>query len=474
MEQKNYLPIGYKLRDYKIEGILGSGGFGVTYLAKHIKLETQVAIKEFLPQELSRREDETLAIMPFTNAQDSGGYNYHLRKFLQEAKILASIKHPNIVRVFDFFEANNTAYFVMDFIEGESLKSYIERKGSLNEEEIISIIIPILEGLKEVHHKKYLHRDIAPDNIYLRANGMPMLIDFGAAKNAGKNESTSIAAIVKKGYSPPEQYSLDSNHTPAIDIYAMGSVIYTMISGKTAPESIQRQLAILNDNPDKLEDVVQNYSNKYSKNLLLTIVKAMEIKVSNRFQNVGDMQRSLFDNDVGSNPKPPTEPPKPKTKKNILIRIFLELFVISKKKEDNGTAVAIYWGIFSSIIIIASIIIAEKVLNMRYNSELGSGIGAFISMLIGLYLISSRKKRMKGFSVFLFWFLFSCLIIILSNVLSFVILDINGWNRSSIAWEEYYEHLQIYNHGAMIGGIVISILIGVITFVKRRKTKKEK
>ena len=292
----NYLPEGYRLESYIIEKVLGAGGFGVTYLAKDIHLNTQVVIKEFLPQEFSTRESGHQTIVPYTDSKENSTYEYLLKKFLKEAQILASIKHPNVVRVFSFFEANNTAYFVMDYIAGESLKSYLERKSEVDEETIFSIMIPILEGLKEVHFANYLHRDIAPDNIYLRQNGMPMLIDFGAAKNASRAESTSLAAIVKAGYSAPEQYTTNAEQNATTDIYAIGSVLYSMVSKKVAPESTIRQMALLNDEPDPLEDVRQNryYKKRYSKVLLETIHKALSIRTKDRFQDVMELQQSLF------------------------------------------------------------------------------------------------------------------------------------------------------------------------------------
>ncbi len=288
----NHLPKGYRLRDYEIIRVLGSGGFGVTYLAKHIELETLLAIKEFLPHSIARREEKTFSIIPFTNSKDENSYAYHTEKFLNEAKILASIRHANIVKVFHFFKENNTAYFIMDYVKGKSLKEYIKQQGSLDEEEIISIIMPILEGLKEVHNKHYLHRDIAPDNIYLRENSVPMLIDFGTVKDTEQNVITAVP-IIKRGYSAPEQYSTSSELSRATDIYAIGAVLYTMISGKRPPESQQRQIEILNDKHDPLGDIEKIYGGRYSKQLLQTIKKAMSVKSADRFQSVAKIQSSL-------------------------------------------------------------------------------------------------------------------------------------------------------------------------------------
>ena len=296
MEEVNHLPVGYILKEFRIEKILGVGGFGVTYLAIDINLNTKVVIKEFLPKEFSTRKKNSQTIISYSEFNNDGVYEYLLKKFIDEAKILASIKHPNIVRVVNFFKENNTAYFVMDYIEGESLNEYLKRKIFLEEEEILSIIIPILEGVKKLHTQKYLHRDIAPDNIYLRKNGMPMLIDFGSAKNYSTHKSISLVAIIKAGYSAPEQYTIDAEPTPATDIYAVGSVLYSMISGKRTPEATLRQISLLNDEADPLGNIESIYKSKYSKELLFSIKKSMNVKVVDRFQEVSDFQQSLLSN----------------------------------------------------------------------------------------------------------------------------------------------------------------------------------
>jgi serine/threonine protein kinase len=304
MLDENHLPKGYQLENYIIERVLGEGGFGITYLATDINLKTKVVIKEFLPREFSSRHMQNQSVMPYTTVERDGTYSYLLKKFIAEAQILASIRHPNVVRVFHFFETNNTAYFVMDYIDGVSLKRYLYNKKTLSLDKILTIIMPILEGLKEVHSKNYLHRDIAPDNIYLRKNGMAMLIDFGAAKNATREESSSLAAIVKSGYSAPEQYVTTTKHTPATDIYALGSVLYSMISNKVAPESIKRQIAVLKKEPDPIGDIIGEYKKEYPKKLLKVIKKAINLEDKDRFQNVTDMQEAIAKIIPNPNPKP--------------------------------------------------------------------------------------------------------------------------------------------------------------------------
>jgi serine/threonine protein kinase len=237
--QNQTLLEGYILQEYQIIKVLGQGDFGITYLAWDINLHKNIVIKEFFIKGEVSREPNTSKVL-LNSSISKKSYSYFLDKFISEARILASINHPNIVKVTRFFKANNTGYFVMDYMEGKTLESYIRNRGSLDEKTILRIIEPILNGLSVVHSKNFLHRDIAPDNIYLTKNGIPMLIDFGAVKNIIANESKSIAGVFKVGYSPTEQYFLGGEHTKATDIYSLGAVIAYMILGKRPIEASQR------------------------------------------------------------------------------------------------------------------------------------------------------------------------------------------------------------------------------------------
>ena len=292
MEKQSHLPIGYRLQEYRIDRILGQGGFGITYLATDVNLDKQIVIKEFFPKEFSSRESNVYTIVSH-KGEENEVYRYLMKKFLSEAKILASFSHPNIITVTRFFEENSTAYFVMDYVKGEPLKNYVKRNGSLSQDTIEQVIIPILEGLKAVHEKKFLHRDIAPDNIYLTIDGRPILIDFGSAKDTIGEESKSLATIVKAGYSAPEQYISSSIHTKSTDIYAIGGVIASMISGETPPEATKRQLDLYNDRPDPLEILLNQHKSRYSKSFLEAVFKSMNIKESERFQEVREFQYAL-------------------------------------------------------------------------------------------------------------------------------------------------------------------------------------
>ena len=312
----NTLPIGHILQnEYKIESVLGAGGFGITYLARDTNLNYLVVIKEFLPQDMAARDQSRISVTPFT--KDTQNYNHLLKRFSEEAQLLAKMRHPNIVKVIRFFKENNTAYFVMEYAEGETLKEYLHRHNTLKEEEILSIMMPILEGTKYVHEQGFLHRDIAPDNIYLTKNGMPILIDFGAARDAIAEESKNISSIVKEGYSSPEQYTINNKQNASSDIYALGAVFYRLITGKVPANAPHRQTALLNDDVDPIGDISKEYEKKYSPQLLHAIKKALNIRAVDRFASVSQFQSALTDsNIVDSSPSPTSRYTGSSTQKN--------------------------------------------------------------------------------------------------------------------------------------------------------------
>jgi formylglycine-generating enzyme required for sulfatase activity/serine/threonine protein kinase len=226
--------------------VLGKpGGFGVTYLGWDLNLQTRVAIKEYLPRELAGRATDRATVAPHT--QDEGEqFRYGLEQFLREARTLAQIDHPNIVRVRHFFEVNGTAYLVMDYYQGLSLAEHLERHGGrLPEEQAKQVMLPILDGLRAVHAKGFLHRDIKPQNIYLArldsGGTRPILLDFGAARQAMGERSRSLSVVVSAGYAPFEQYHRKGNQGPWTDIYSAAAVIYRLVTGETPPEATERR-----------------------------------------------------------------------------------------------------------------------------------------------------------------------------------------------------------------------------------------
>jgi len=228
------LPRGYGLQEYRIEKLLGVGGFGLTYLARDENLNLQVALKEYLPGEIaSRSADQTIAP---SSKETAESFSWGKRRFLDESRTLASFRHPNIVRVMRFFEANGTAYMVMEFVEGAPLADWIKDRRPLPEAHLRAFFMPLLEGLEVVHKAGYTHRDIKPGNIYVREDDTPVLLDFGSARM----QAAERTAIVSPGYAPFEQYHATGNQGPWSDLYALGGVLYWIITGNRPHEAVAR------------------------------------------------------------------------------------------------------------------------------------------------------------------------------------------------------------------------------------------
>jgi len=214
------LPKGYRFEDYEVVRVLGHGGFGITYLGFDDNLDKPVAIKEYLPDGLAVR-DATDSVVPKA-ASLTKDFQWGLDRFLDEAKTLARFQHRNLIQVFRFFRANGTAYIVMEYAEGETLKELLQRREKLSRDELWAVMEPLLDGLEALHSHQFMHRDIKPSNIIIRDDGSPVLIDFGAARQAVGSRSQTLTAIVTPRFAPLEQYSSDGNQGPWTDIYAKG------------------------------------------------------------------------------------------------------------------------------------------------------------------------------------------------------------------------------------------------------------
>ena len=233
------LPQGTRVQDFEFHRLLGHGGFGITYLGWNLALDIPVAIKEYLPADLAMREQD-MSVLP-KSAGDEADFHWGLDRFLDEARVMARFKHPNIVQVQHFFQAHGTAYIVMEYVEGETLSDLFKRRGTLTESELKNILLPLLAGLIEVHEAGILHRDIKPGNILLRAaDSSPVLVDFGAARQAVGARSRSVTAVLTPGYAPIEQYSSRGHQGPWTDIYALGGVCYQALTGKVPDEAMDR------------------------------------------------------------------------------------------------------------------------------------------------------------------------------------------------------------------------------------------
>jgi len=275
----NALPAGYQFEGYRIEAILGAGGFGITYRAREVRLDRDVAIKEFLPRELAMRGENGASVEPIS-ADDRSTFEYGLSRFEDEARTLTRFRHPNIVPVHRAFEANNTAYLVMEYVEGASLYEVLHGRKTLAEAQLRAVFGPLLDGLETVHDEGYLHRDIKPGNIYLRADGTPVLIDFGAARAAMTERSKTLTSVVTAGYAPFEQYFARGRQGPWTDIYAMAATMYRAVAGRKPPEAPERQ------QDDPFRGAAAAAQSEFGAALLAAIDTGLAVKPEERPQSV--------------------------------------------------------------------------------------------------------------------------------------------------------------------------------------------
>ena len=280
VEHVHALAKGTRLNQYEVMNILGAGGFGITYMARDTTLDTTVAIKEYLPGELAVRQGGSQVTAKSSLSQ--GDFDWGMDRFLAEARTLARFRHPNIVRVNQIFQANNTAYLVMEYAKGQSLDDLLQKNGPLDEEQTKEILFPILDGLKRVHEQGFLHRDIKPGNIIIRDEGGAVLIDFGAARQAIETKSRAITSIVTEGYAPLEQYDGMGNQGPWTDIYALGAVAYKCMTGNKPPS------ATLRVRSDPMVPLSIATKGKVSPTFAAAIEAALHVYENLRPQNIAD------------------------------------------------------------------------------------------------------------------------------------------------------------------------------------------
>lgn len=279
---------GQTVFEYRIDKMLGGGGFGITYLAQDINLQLPVAIKEYFPGDLAvRSEDLSVHVRSSAN---NGQFNWGLERFLDEARALASFRHPNIVRVLRYFKQNGTAYIVMEYESGDPLKRWLARQPALDQQGLLKIIYPLMDGLEAVHKVNFLHRDIKPDNIYIRADGTPVLLDFGAARRVTGNHD--MTNIVSPGFAPFEQYHSKGHQGPWTDVYSLGAVMYWMTTGHKPMESASR---VREDTMPKAADTASAVV--FGAPLLRAIDWAMMPNETQRPQDVGALRQALISSD---------------------------------------------------------------------------------------------------------------------------------------------------------------------------------
>ena len=290
------LPAGYRIDEYRIEGVLGSGGFGITYLALDTHLDKPVAIKEYLPNEFAVRTDVT-TVRP-KSSSDQGDYRWGLERFLDEARTLARFEHPHLNKVYRFFEAHGTAYLVLEYIEGETLSQVLRREGRLEEGRLSRMLEELLSGLAEVHRAGFVHRDIKPGNIMFRRDGAAVLLDFGAARQAIGQRSKSVTSILTPGYAPIEQYDQKSDDVgPWTDLYALGMVAYRCVSGLKdgeLPDAVARaRWERKGERERDLASAVEVGGSGYRRSLLEGIDWSIRVDEGDRPQSVAALQARL-------------------------------------------------------------------------------------------------------------------------------------------------------------------------------------
>jgi serine/threonine protein kinase len=295
LDSRLVLPVNAIVDGYRILRVVGSGGFGITYEAEDLNLGLMVAVKEYYPFDFGDR-DSTMSVRP-KSARHKHTFEWGRSNFLQEARTLARFEHPSIVRVTRVFEAHATAYMVMRFEKGLSLEEWLRDLGRRpTQEELDAILHPLLDALELMHEANFLHRDIAPDNIIIRPDGTPVLLDFGAARRSSsetelvpKAASRPLTGVVKAGYSPHEQYSSDGRmQGPWSDLYALGGTLYRAVAGK-APEE-----ATLRFDEDLMASATELGQGKYRPDFLEAIDACLKVRHSERPRSVAQLRPMLL------------------------------------------------------------------------------------------------------------------------------------------------------------------------------------
>jgi serine/threonine protein kinase len=279
------LPEGFQLENYRVLRLIASGGFSFVYLA-HDENETPVAVKEYLPATLAlRTADSPVPVVPEENLAT---FRYGLKCFFEEGRALATLQHPNVVRVINFFRANETVYLVMRYERGRTLQEHIHKKsGAIKEDWMRGTFTHLLNGLREVHTHKLLHLDIKPGNIYVRNDGNPVLIDFGAARQTLTVDGLKLPPMYTPGFASPEHHADRDKLGPWSDIYSIGASMYACLSGAGPPVATQRV------EKDRMTSARKGWAGKYSADLLDTIDWCLRLDHMERPQSVLALQKAL-------------------------------------------------------------------------------------------------------------------------------------------------------------------------------------
>jgi serine/threonine protein kinase len=283
------LPVGTRLHEFEITGFVGEGGFSIVYLAWDHSLERKVALKEYMPSSLAARRGGSRVHARSDRHRDT--FETGLKSFVNEGKLLAQFDHPALVKVYRFWEANGTAYMVMPFYEGTTLKDTVRARSEPPDETWLRALLdPLTEALAVLHREQCFHRDIAPDNVLLLAPaGKPLLLDFGAARRVIGDKTQALTVILKPGYAPVEQYAEDTamKQGPWTDVYALAAVVYWSITGKTPPVSVGRMLS------DAFVPLAQCAAGRYSERFVSAVDRALAVLPEQRTPSVAQFRREL-------------------------------------------------------------------------------------------------------------------------------------------------------------------------------------
>jgi serine/threonine protein kinase len=283
----NSLAPGTQVREFSLQGILGEGGFGIVYRAHDLGLDRTVAVKEYMPSMLaSRSAGNQIQVHP----EHREAFDVGLRSFINEARLLAKFSHPALVQVYRFFEENGTAYMVMRHYKGQTFRAFLAEKHSeMDETWLTTMLTPILDGLEMLHAADCFHRDIAPDNVFLQTSGMPVLLDFGAARRIIGDMTQALTMVLKPGYAPIEQYA-DDGATPQgawTDIYQLGAMLYGAITGKVPPTSVARMMQ------DPIRMLTPAQYPGYSAQFLYGVHQALSVRPEGRPQSIAELKSLL-------------------------------------------------------------------------------------------------------------------------------------------------------------------------------------
>ena len=288
-----YLPAGILLGErYIIGKVLGYGGFGITYIGYDELLKRIVAIKEYFPSNFATRGLESRDVVIYSGEANEQ-YQAGLQRFISEAKRLAQFNQSdNIVHIYDCIQENKTGYIIMEYLEGKTVKELLKEKKKLEYNEAEKVILEVLKALEEVHALGIIHRDVAPDNIFIMKNGQVRLLDFGAARYAVSEKTKSLSVILKPGYAPEEQYRTHGEQGPWTDIYGAGATFYKMITGIQPEESVER---LLHDEIEKPSE----FGIQISEAKENAIMKSIAVRKEDRFQKVSDFRKALVNPQIG-------------------------------------------------------------------------------------------------------------------------------------------------------------------------------